>query len=312
MIRLVSRVVLLAALACPGVAIAQAGGESQPRLVGPLTVQVDTKDRGRRSRTCGEMLRRSQDGTKGSSWVIRGCEALVDLVAEEQCANNVKDAGEECGPNDPCPTGKVCSSMCECVDAPPAVCGNGIRETGEACEANSDCPTGQSCNQACACIQAPPPPQCGNGIKEIGEECESSSQCSSGQACSASCACVQNPTGGCPAGARDLTNGPFFSPGIAGLDWVPIGDGETHVYCFTAADSSKIALQINVGDRTGVAQCSWGHYEFISPTGKKYEGDGRGDAIRFTKPMALGTYVVRITQAVDPTCNDKYKITIVY
>lgn len=174
--------------------------------------------------------------------------------------------------------------------------------------------------------------QCGNGTLDPGEVCDNSaptSGCPQGTACVDCDSCVTGtpvptpiptpaptPTGSfneaCPQGELPRLNIPGDT--VWGLDWVPIGDGETHTYCFTLSTFSR-KLQITIADRTGASQCTWNTIQYIPPPGSGLStqtGVGRGSSYSFfnTNGLPMGVWRISITEAVTPDCADKYQITV--
>lgn len=187
--------------------------------------------------------------------------------------------------------------------------------------------------------------QCGNGKLDPGEVCDPSAGqgCSQGKYCGDLCdSCEDSPTptppptptrtpvfspgpsatpaptptppvtlAGCPAGSWDVT-GEALTQGF-GRDWVRIGDGQTHTYCFNLT-KEVWKLSIYISDRTGADQCTWGTYTIIPPLGSglpEYVTVGRGGGNPILHPP-LGTWVVRITEATTPNCDDHYQIVFYY
>ena len=106
----------------------------------------------------------------------------------------------------------------------------------------------------------------------------------------------------------------YTGDAVWGKDWVPIGDGEVHTYCFQLRTFSR-KLIMRVGDRTGAEQCTWNTTEFIPPQGSSLKtevGTGRGAGYSFYDPAGLpqGIWRIRITEAVTPNCNDKYAVLV--
>ena len=122
---------------------------------------------------------------------------------------------------------------------------------------------------------------------------------------------VQKPD--CPQGTLPKIALPSVGDAF-GRDWVPIGDGETHTYCYNQ-DFSTNKIEMMLVDRTGAEQCSWNTTEYIPPAGsglKTHVDTGRGSSANFFDSAGLpqGIWRIRITEAVKSGCSDTYGLLV--